>query len=117
MKRLVWIALLFLLVVLLAMPLTAHAAGSQQLTRTYAPTANAAVTTNAGDNDGFLTTPANAYADGGGYAVDTDSGAPDNTVATGTGTDKHNYYNYGMDTIPSTATISGIAVKADIAVD
>jgi len=118
MKKLTLIAALAFLVALLAMPITIYAAGSQQLTRTFVPTANAAVTSNAGDNDGFETTPANAYDDDADNAVDTNSGLNDNATATGTGTDKHDYYNFGMDTIPSTSgTIDGITVRADIAVD
>jgi len=119
MKKVTLIAALSLLVALLAMPGVAHAAGSAQITRIFVPTTNAAV---AGEGDaatpGFETTPANAYADDSTFAVDTDSGANDNAVATGTGTDKHNYGGFGMDTIPSTSgTINGITVRADIAVD
>lgn len=94
------------------------AAGNETITRQFSPTADAAVTVDAGDNNGFETTPGNAYADGTGYAVDTDSGLPDNFDPTGIGTDKHNYYNYGLlNTIPSGSTISGITVRAEIAVD
>lgn len=94
------------------------AAGNVSITRQlFSPSANVAVT--GGDNNGFETTPANAYADGGGSALDTDSGAKKNEVVTDTGTDKHNYYNYGIDSIPipTNSTINGITVRADIAVD
>jgi hypothetical protein len=38
------------------------------------PSANAAVTSGAGDNNGYQTSPGNAYADDNLYAVDTNSG-------------------------------------------
>ena len=119
MKKVALIVAVFSAVTLLAVPGVTHAAGSQQITRIFVPTTNAAVTVDAGDGDGFQTTPANAYVDDNtNYAVDTNSGDKVNDVATGTGTDKHNYYNFGMDTIPSTSgTINGITVRADIAVD
>ncbi len=96
----------------------AYAGDNVSVTRQFSPTTDAAVTLDAGDNDGFQTTPGNAYADGGGYAVDTDSGLNTNSDPTGTGTDKHNYYNYGLpNAMPSGSTINGITVRADIAVD
>jgi len=96
----------------------ASAAGNTQVTRQFSHTADAAVTLDAGDNNGFETTPGNAYADDINYAVDTDSGLVDNIDPTGIGTDKHNYYTYGLlDAIPSGSTINGITVRADIAVD
>jgi len=118
MKRLILIAALSLLVTLLAAPVVTHAAGSQQITRTFVASNNVAVA-GEGDGNGFETAPDNAYVDDDiNYAVDTNSGANDNAAATGTGTDKHNYYGFGMDTIPSTSgTINGITVRADIAVD
>ena len=96
----------------------AYAGGNETVTRQFSPSADAAVTSGAGDNDGFETTPANAYDDGTGYAVDATSGLPDNADPIGIGTDKHNYYNYGLsNAMPPGATINGITVRADIAVD
>jgi len=96
----------------------AYAGGNETVTRQFSPSADAAVTSGAGDNDGFETTPANAYDDGTGYAVDATSGLPENSVATDIGTDKHNYYNYGLsNAMPPGASITGITVRADIAVD
>jgi len=96
----------------------AHAGGNESITRQFSPTADAAVTADAGDNNGFETTPGNAYADDASYAVDMDSGLIDNLDPTGIGTDKHNYYNYGLlNDIPSVANIAGITVRAEIAVD
>jgi len=94
-----------------------YAGGNVSITRQFPPSADAAVTLDAGDNNGFETTPGNAYADDSIYAVDTNSGLAANSVATGTGTDKHNYYNYGLGVIPAGSTINGITVRADIAVN
>ena len=94
----------------------ASAALNETVTRQFSPTTDAANTTD-GDLNGFETTPGNAYADGTGYAIDTNSGLNDNAVADGIGTDKHNYYTYGLGVIPSGSTINGITVRADIAVD
>jgi WD40 repeat protein len=80
------------------------------------PTANAAVTTSAGDNNGFQITATNAYADGGGVAADTNSGNNTSTSCTNTGKDKHNYSNYGIN-LPVGATIRGIEVRLDARVD
>jgi len=75
-----------------------------------APNANAPVTGSAGDNNGFQTTPANAYVSDGLFAVDTNSGNNTNTACTNTGKDKHNYYNYNFN-LPAGATIQGIEVQ------
>ncbi|MPZ24764.1 MAG: S8 family serine peptidase, partial [Dehalococcoidia bacterium] len=55
-------------------------------------TAQAAVTSSAGDNNGYQTTPANACADGGEVATDTNSGSGTSTSCTSTQKDKHNFY-------------------------
>ena len=94
------------------------AGGNESITRQFSPTTDAAVTSGAGDNNGFEMTPGNAYADDASYAVDMDSGLIDNADPIGTGTDKHDYYNYGLlNTIPSGSTITGITVRAEIAID
>jgi hypothetical protein len=80
------------------------------------PGADAAVTVNAGDNNGFQTTSANAYANDGLFAVDTNSGTGTGTSCTGSGKDKHTYYNYGVN-LPSGASIKGIEVRLDARVD
>ena len=95
----------------------ALAGSNVTVTRQFQPGAQAAVTSSAGDNNGFQTTPTYAYANGGGSAMDTNSGAPNNSVPAGTGTDKHNYYNYSLSSIPSGSTINGITVRVDMAVD
>ena len=81
-----------------------------------APSANAAITSSAGDNNGFQTTPANAYADDGLFAVDTNSGTNNSTTCNDTTKDKHLYYNYGF-SLPSGATINGIEVRLDARAD
>lgn len=80
------------------------------------PTANAAVTSGAGDNNGYQTSPGNAYTDDNLYAVDTNSGTNTNTACTNTGKDKHRFSNYGF-SIPSGATITGIEVRLSARVD
>jgi hypothetical protein len=85
-------------------------------TALHSPTANAAVTSGAGDNNGFQTNPSNAYADDNLYAVDTNSGTNTNTVCTNSGKDRHRFSNYGL-TIPGGATIAGIEVRLNAKVD
>lgn len=89
----------------------AHAA-----TSTKNPSANAAVTSSAGDNDGYLTNPGNAYANDNSYAVDTNSGVLVNGTCEGTGSDKHSWRTFGF-SIPGGATIDGITVGQRIFVD
>ena len=75
------------------------------------PTANAADTLSSGDNNGFETTPTNAYdASTTTYAVDASSGSTTATTCTDAGKDKHRFFNYGF-SIPFLSTISGIEVQ------
>jgi type II secretory pathway pseudopilin PulG len=80
------------------------------------PTANAAQTTTAGDNDGYGSNPTRGYSDNNSFALDTNSGNGTGTSCTGTDKDKHRYYNYGL-SVPSGATINGIEVRLDARVD
>src|SRR3990172_6628817 len=80
------------------------------------PSSNAAVTSSSGDDNGFQTSPTNAYADGGGNATDTDSGTGTSTSCTSTSKDRHRYYNYGV-SVPGGATVTGIEVRLDAWVD
>jgi carboxypeptidase T len=80
------------------------------------PTANAAVTSGAGDNNGYQTNASNAYADDGLYAVDTNSGTNTNTSCTNTGKDRHGFSNYGF-ALPGGASIQGIEVRLNAKVD
>jgi len=76
------------------------------------PSAQAAVTTGSGDNNGFQTNPTNAFANDGAFAEDTNSstGAPDTCASTSK--DRHRFYNYGF-TIPAGSSINGIEVRLD----
>jgi hypothetical protein len=76
------------------------------------PSANAAQTSNAGDNNGYQTSAANAYVNDSSVAIDTDSGTNSNTSCTNNGKDKHRYYNYNFN-LPATAVIQGIQVRLD----
>jgi hypothetical protein len=76
--------------------------------------ANAAVTTSAGDNNGFETTPENATSSNNGYAVSTDSGTAASTACSlpNTSSDQHDFYNFGI-SIPAVAAINGIEVTTE----
>jgi len=76
------------------------------------PSANAAQTSSAGDNNGYQTSPENAYANDSSVATDTNSGTNTNTSCTNNGKDKHRYYNYNLN-IPATVVIQGIQVRLD----
>ena len=80
------------------------------------PTAQAAVTSGSGDNNGFQTNAASALVDDGVYAVDTNSGSNNNTSCTNAGKDRHVFSNYGFN-IPAGSTIQGIEVKLNSRVD
>ncbi len=80
-----------------------------------APTAQAAVTSSAGDNNGFQTSPGNAFVDDNAFAVDVDSGSNKNTSCTNTGKDKHLFFNYGFN-IPS-GSVLGIQVRLNARAD
>jgi subtilisin family serine protease len=77
--------------------------------------AQSAVTVNAGDNNGFQTSPANAFTNDGLFATDLDSGSNKNTTCNDAGKDKHQFYNYGLN-IPS-GTVLGIEVRLDARAD
>ena len=74
------------------------------------PSANSAETSSAGDNNGFQTSPANAYTNDGLFAADANSGNNTGTSCTGIDKDKHRYYNYGF-SLPAGATINGIEMN------
>jgi hypothetical protein len=80
------------------------------------PSANAAQTSSAGDNNGYQTNPASAYANDSSVATDTNSGTNTNTSCTNTGKDKHLYYNFNF-SLPSTAVVQGIQVRLDARAD
>jgi hypothetical protein len=80
------------------------------------PSAHAPVTSSSGDNNGYETNPANAFANDGLFAVDTNSGTNNNTSCTNNRKDRHTFYNYSIST-PGTGTITGIEVRLDGRVD
>ncbi len=81
-----------------------------------APAANAPVTSGSGDNNGFQTTPGNAYTSDNAYAVDTDSGTTTSSSYTDPGKDRHLFYNYSFG-LPAGATVLGIEVRLEAKVD
>jgi len=97
-----------------ATPTNTPAAGTS--TGFLSPSANTAQTSGAGDNNGYQTGPANAYANDSSVATDTDSGVNKNTSCTDNGKDKHHYYNYNLN-LPGTAVIQGIQVRLDARAD
>ncbi len=75
-----------------------------------APSANAPQTTNAGDNNGYEGSPANAYLADGLFATDANSGTGTSTSCTSNQKDKHFFYNYNF-SIPSLTAVQGIQVR------
>jgi hypothetical protein len=82
----------------------------------FSPTTNTAVTSNAGDSNGYETSPANAYFNDTAFAQDLNSGSNTNISCTNRGKDKHLFYNYNFN-IPATAAIKGIEVRLDARTD
>jgi len=76
------------------------------------PTAQAAVTSSSGDNDGFESNPTYAFADDASYAEDVNSGTAASLDCLSLSRDRHWFYDYDI-TIPSGATINGIEVRLD----
>jgi len=75
--------------------------------------ANAAVTSSAGDNNGFQTNPANVYTDGSGVAQDVNSGTNNNSSCTANSKDKHRFYNYNI-SLPGGVTVTGNECLLDV---
>jgi hypothetical protein len=81
----------------------------------------AADTTGAGDNDGYQTTPGNACTDGGGSALDPNTGSG-GAASCGSGAipdpanDRHRFWGYATDVPVTASSIAGIRVRADLAV-
>ena len=75
-----------------------------------APSANSAVTVNAGDNNGYESSPANAYTADGLFASDANSGTNTSTTCPSSGKDQHLFYNYSFN-LPSGAVVQGITVN------
>jgi serine protease AprX len=88
----------------------------QSSTGYKSPSANAAVTSGSGDNNGFQTTPANGYAYDNAFAVDTNSGSGTSTSYTSTQKDRHIYSAYSFGGLTG-KTIKGIQVQVAAKVD
>ncbi|HET9915086.1 MAG TPA: PKD domain-containing protein [Anaerolineales bacterium] len=97
-------------------PVPTNTPAASTSTGFLSPSTNAAQTSSAGDNNGFQTSSANAYANDSSVATDTNSGTNTNTSCTNNGKDKHRYYNYNFN-IPATAVIKGIQVRLDARAD
>jgi hypothetical protein len=97
-----------------ATPTNTLAAGTS--TGFLSPSTNAAQTSSAGDNNGYETSSANAYANDASVTTDTNSGTNKGTACTDTSKDKHHYYNYNLN-LPATALIQGIQVRLDARAD
>jgi hypothetical protein len=80
------------------------------------PAAQSPQTSNAGDNNGYQTNPANAFVDDGLVATDLNSGTNSNTSCTNNGKDKHLFYTFNFN-IPSSAVIQGVQVRLDARAD
>jgi len=80
------------------------------------PATNAAVTSSAGDNNGYEVNPANAHADGGGVAQDVNSGTNNSGSCTQNSKDKHLFYDFNI-SLPGSAVVKGIEVRLDALAD
>lgn len=80
------------------------------------PSADAAQTSSAGDDNGYQASPVSAYANDSSVATDTNSGTNSKTSCTNNGKDKHLYYDYNFN-IPAAAVIRGIQVRLDARAD
>jgi hypothetical protein len=93
-------------------PLPPTATPTPSNTGLLSPASNSAVTSSAGDNNGFEVSPANVYTNDSLFAVDNNSGTNTNTSCTNTGKDKHLFYNFNVN-LAGTATVQGIEVRLD----
>ena len=80
------------------------------------PSTNAAVTSSAGDNNGYELNSSNAHADGGGTAQDVNSGTNNSSSCTANSKDKHRFYDFNIN-LPGGATVKGIEVRLDAFAD
>ncbi|MBI5293193.1 MAG: SBBP repeat-containing protein [Chloroflexi bacterium] len=80
------------------------------------PSSQAPQTSNSGDNNGFQTSPTNAYADDGLFAADMNSGTGRSSSCASPKRDRHQFYTYGI-ALPGSPTVRGIEVRLDAKVD
>jgi len=80
---------------------------------------NTAVTSSAGDNNGFETTPTNTTSSNNAYAFSLNSGsaASSSCGIPNTGSDQHDFTTFGISTIPATAKVTGIIVAPEAKYD
>jgi hypothetical protein len=78
------------------------------------PASNAAQT--GGDGNGYEVSPGNAGADDGVFAQDVNSGTGTGGSCTGSGKDKHRFFDYSI-SVPNGAAIRGIEVRVDARAD
>lgn len=97
-------------------PTPTHTPAPSVSTGFLSPSANRAQTSTAGDNNGYQTSPANAYANDSAFATDSNSGTNTNTSCDNKGKDKHAYTNYNFN-IPAAAMIRGVEVRLDARAD
>jgi hypothetical protein len=84
-------------------------------TGSHACTAQAADT--GGDGNGYQGTPANACADDGAVATDTNSGSGTSTLCTSSAKDRHRFSTFGLGVPLTATTITGIAVDYELGID
>jgi len=80
------------------------------------PMEQAAVRSNAGDNNGYEVNPTYAFANDGLAAMDVDSGSNPSFTCADSGMDKHRFFNYDL-SMPNGATVQGIQVQLDANTD
>ena len=96
-------------------PMATNTPGSGN-TGWLSPSTNAAVTSSAGDNNGYELNSSNAHADGGGVAQDVNSGTNNSSSCTANSKDKHRFYDFNI-VLPGGATVRGIEVRLDAFAD
>jgi hypothetical protein len=89
--------------------------GARVSTDTKDCTSNAADT--GGDGNGYQTDPGRACADGGGEAVDTNSGSGSSTSCTSSQKDRHRFWGYTFGLPGSVASVDDIEVRLDARMD
>ena len=75
---------------------------------------NAAETTNAGDNNGYESLPANACAVDGSVATDANTGTANVNTCTATTADKHRWWGYSFGLPATVSSIAGITVTPSV---
>jgi hypothetical protein len=73
----------------------------------------AAVTSGAGNDNGYEGTPAEACDDDSVYATDTNSGTNSSPLCTNGGKDRHTFWTFGLGVPLTAASIGGIEVRGD----